>query len=58
MSKDLKENMNIVKREIKDVKKEVKENLMMKILKLKFENGINSTINTVEENISGLEGKT
>ena len=26
MSKDLKENMNIVKREIKDVKKEVKEN--------------------------------
>lgn len=25
-SKDLKENMNIVKREIKDVKKEVKEN--------------------------------
>lgn len=26
MSKDLKENMNIVKREIKDVKKEVKGN--------------------------------
>lgn len=54
MFKDLKENMNIIKRKWK-MSKEVKI-LGWKVLKLKCKNGINSTVNTGEENISGLEG--